>query len=55
MLTVGGEHREAVERVVERHALEAGPIQVDEVQIEIASLRIVNVRREDQTLVAGQP
>ena len=36
---VGREHREAVERLVERHLLEPGAVDVDQEDVEVALLR----------------
>src|SRR4029079_12072003 len=44
------EHREAVEGRVVRDAFEAGAIDIDEVQLEVALLRVLVVRREDDPL-----
>ena len=35
---VGREHREPVERVVERHLLQAGAVEVDQEHVEVALL-----------------
>src|SRR6185369_11254647 len=55
MLAIGREHGEPIERVVVGDALEAGAIQVDEIDVEVAALRVGRVRREDQTLAVGMP
>ena len=55
LLAVRREHREPVERVVVRHALEAGAVDIDQIEIEIAPLRVVDVRREDQALAVRMP
>ena len=55
VLAVWREHREPVERVVERHAFEARAVHIDQVEIEVAALRVVDVRREDQPLAVRVP
>src|SRR5207247_1878218 len=53
--SVGGKHRETVERLAERDLLEAGSVQVDDEHVEVALLRVLVVRREDQTLAVRMP
>src|SRR5205823_8954664 len=46
VLRVGGKHREAIECFVERDLLEARAVQIDQVHVEVALLRIILIRRE---------
>ena len=55
MLPVGREHREPVERVVERDLLQPGTVDIDQEDVEVALLRVVHVGREDQPLAVGVP
>src|SRR5688500_11493779 len=55
MLPVRREHREAIERAVVGDALETGAVDVDQVEIEVPTPRIVHVRGEDDPLAIGVP
>ena len=50
---VGAEHGEAVELWVRRHLLEPCAVDVYEIQIEVATARILVVRREDDAPPVG--
>src|SRR4051812_37898858 len=55
VLAVGREHREAIEGVAIADALEAGAVEIDQVDVEVSTLRVRDVRREDQTLAVRMP
>src|SRR5690606_32070527 len=55
VLAVGAEHREAVEHGARRHALEVLPVDVDQVEIEVAPRRIAEIGAEDDPAAGGVP
>ena len=54
LLPVGRKHRKAIKGVVVSYALQAGAVRLNHVEIEIAALRIGNVRRENYPLAVGK-
>src|SRR5215813_1954325 len=54
LLAVGREHREAVEGVVERDALQPRAVDVDYIKVEVAPALVIDVRREDDPLAVGE-
>src|SRR6185369_10214790 len=49
-LSIRAEHRKAIKSRIEGDALQAGAVDVDRVEIKVAALWIVHVRREDYSL-----
>src|SRR5688500_2466969 len=53
LASIRAEHREAVELRVPGHLLEAGSIDVDQIQVEVAATRVAQVRAEDDLSSVG--
>ena len=54
LLPVGRKHRKAIKGVVVSYALHAGAVRLNHVEIEVAALRIGDVRRENYPLAVGK-